>query len=101
MQRQLGAFDDALEHAAGVDRLELDGAAVVEVAVTSDAAGRSARIATPPFCGCAPSTPWGLKCSRRTQRLEFAARHCTHSLSSRRLIPATGIETQSGRLSSS
>ena len=128
VQGQLGAFDDALEDAAGVDRLELDGAAVVKRCRDRGRRGtqRADRDASVLRVGAEHGV--GVSVLAAHQRLEFLLgnRHVrppllrglrrrrgasappgagglgfTHAASSRRLIPATGIEIQSGRLSSS
>ena len=67
-ERQLGALDDALEHAAGMHALELDRITALGDGPDGRRAGRNARITTPPSAGCAPRMSCGLECSRRTRR---------------------------------
>ncbi len=109
-QRQLGVLDDALEHAAGMDLLQL-GARLAVDQHGHRAGGRAQRAhdhaAARTDARRARHAGWDARGGRarralRSRRSSYGK--CpsrVHALSSRRAMPATGIEIQSGRLSSS
>ena len=90
VERQRRLREQRLPQARGVLQLRLDAPGCTR---TARASGRYARTTTPPFVWCAPSV-------RVRVRAELD-HDCVVAGSISRWIPATGIPTQSGRLSSS
>ena len=99
-QRQLGVLDHALEHAAGVDLLELDGG--VAVGHRGHRARRRAQDADDDAAVLRMGAEDGMRIGvlAADERLELAGGD-GHAPSKIRPMPATGIEIQSGRLLSS
>src|SRR6185503_17759955 len=100
-QRQLRAGDRALEHAARMAQLELDGLAAVGArrdparvrAVRADDDAAVVRVR--------PEQPVRLREVAMDDRLDVGVNTHGSGSSSNRAIPATGMRTQSGRLLSS
>src|SRR5450631_2404962 len=98
--RQLHSRHPALEHAPGMDQLQLAVRAPVET--DGDRARRRAQRAHDDAVSVGMGAEHGvrLRVLAANERVEFTSDH-RHTESSSRLIPATGIGSQSGRLSSS
>ena len=100
VQRQPGALDDALEHSARVDPLELESGAVVELGRDLGGARAQDTDRHTVTLGMGAQYRVRVRVLAPDQGVELVGGD-GHDSSSSRLIPATGIGTQSGRLSSS